>query len=130
MFDEEELEAEINTEGSTNNYVVIPNSDEKDSNYYDNNNAVNGKNVTKGERGVHELVDDIDAIADRIKSMSHFTSKEEAELEKTLQILRGQLIPKRRKKKEAFKKFPFVIFKNPYTKPAISKPVVHAKAVV
>lgn len=66
----------------------------------------------KKEKEVNNLINDIDKIVDGIKDRNSFSSKEEADLEKTLSVLRNQLNPKRRAKKEAFKRFQFSIFKN------------------
>ena len=63
------------------------------------------------ESEILRLIDNVDQIVQNIKIMNTLNSKEEAEVEKTLSILRSQLNPKRRKKKEALKRFNFSIFK-------------------
>lgn len=61
---------------------------------------------------VKELINDIEKIVDEIKSMKTLSVKEESDLNKTLTILRNQLNPKRRTRKNAIKKFNFSILKN------------------
>ena len=68
-----------------------------------------GSKVDESE--ILRLIDNVDHIVQNIKSMNTLNSKEEADVEKTLSILRSQLNPKRRKKKEALKRFNFSIFK-------------------
>lgn len=64
------------------------------------------------EKEISKMMDDIDHMVQNIKNMNKLSNKEEAEVEKTLSILRSQLNPKKRKKKEAFKKFNFAILKS------------------
>lgn len=65
------------------------------------------------EKQLLRMVEEIDDKVQDIKSMSTLTGKEEAEVEKTLTILRSQLNPKKKRKKEPFKKFNFSFFKGP-----------------
>ncbi len=61
---------------------------------------------------VKALINDIEKIVDEIKSIKTLSMKEESDLNKTFTILRNQLNPKRRTRKNAIKKFNFSILKN------------------
>jgi hypothetical protein len=63
---------------------------------------------------VKEMFDDIEQLVGRIKETNVLSAKEEADVNKTVSMLRYQLFPKRRARKAALKKFNFLIFKNQY----------------
>jgi len=74
-----------------------------------------GQDVDGGSdnnKPVEKLLDEIENKVDEIKKLKTMSTKEDAELKKTVTILRTQLNPKSRMKRVAFKRFSFSILKN------------------
>lgn len=69
-----------------------------------------GQDVDGGSdnnKPVEKLLDEIENKVDEIKKLKTMSTKEDAELKKTVTILRTQLNPKSRMKRVAFKRFIF-----------------------